>query len=428
MSESTSNQYKNDNITVSVEEGSKGRVTFHIAVSPKAATAAYARAVKNVNKEVSIPGFRKGKAPESLIAKQFAKPIDEEWVNIFTNTAFSEALQLTGIQPFKGQRFGSPKMQKKSQEEGVEFTLSFDRVPEVPSIDPASIQLEPLTKPEVADSDVEKALEDLKAYHATESTLEPRKIALGDFVKVDIDTLDEEALSICKNQRLEVQSEKIAPWLLNLLVGAEVGQALEGVAESRDADGQGRPCRVVVNSLVEMVKPELNDELAKKAGCETVDQLRTNVRKSLEHRAETAYQTALRDRLEEALLKLYPLELPQWLVDKEVTSRVRSSNEALREVRMTDHEIALHQDEIKQSATRSAQRSLQLSFLAFAYFKKQNEGITRDELQRELDYQKHAFPDERVLHNEMSGEEIREKLVEQAYRRKLVERLLQEVS
>ena len=62
----------NDNVTVTITKKPHCEIKFDIKVNPRPVAAAYQKALKNINKEVNIPGFRKGKAPEKLISEKYS--------------------------------------------------------------------------------------------------------------------------------------------------------------------------------------------------------------------------------------------------------------------------------------------------------------------------------------------------------------------
>jgi trigger factor len=88
---SAQTQFQNENMTVDLKRDPGCLIRLDISLSPLATQAAYQKALKTVNKEVSIPGFRKGKAPQTLILKNYSQHVDREWRELLLNTAFGEA-------------------------------------------------------------------------------------------------------------------------------------------------------------------------------------------------------------------------------------------------------------------------------------------------------------------------------------------------
>ena len=126
-------EFKNDNIVLKVEEHSGCQVAFSISVSPPATDAAYKKAVKTISKEVSLPGFRKGRAPAAMVVKHYEKYVHDEWQELVVKTALQESTDLSKIYPIR--RVENPKVDSCTREEGAQVSFEFERYPHVPSID-----------------------------------------------------------------------------------------------------------------------------------------------------------------------------------------------------------------------------------------------------------------------------------------------------
>ena len=104
-------EYKKDHIKVSVEDLPDSQVYVIATLSPSFSAEHYRSAIRNINKEVSVPGFRKGKAPENYIQQKFPSQIKKEWGDIMVESAFKETISLANIHPFN--RESVKKVEKK---------------------------------------------------------------------------------------------------------------------------------------------------------------------------------------------------------------------------------------------------------------------------------------------------------------------------
>lgn len=428
MSNESPKEFRNENVKVAVSEQPNCRVTFEMDISPQASEAAYHRAIKNVSREVSLPGFRKGRAPDKLILQHYAKHIDDEWRLVLTNTAFGEAISLTNIHPYSRDSFDRPKIKKCSREEGSQVSITFERQPAMPKIDPKNIRLRRVEPQAVTPDSIEQAIEELRVYHAKWEPVEPRAVHEGDYVLLDIDALGDKEDRICTNERFHVKEGLMDNWLRTLLIGAQVGDSVEGTVEPQE--GQNAPlarCRVRINQIVEQLLPPVDDELSRKAGCKNVAELRTNISKSLEKRAQQQAKQALYQQLEEQLIDLYPLELPlSWL--RAVThKRLECYREALQ-MRLAPDEIKSREPQFREEVRQLAERQMKLLYLLESVTR-EDDTITKDELLQEFHYQHDlAQPAEREIHSNMKPEEMRQQLVNIIIARRMKERLLELVS
>ena len=87
---------------------------MEVVVKPEACQEARKEAIKRIRQRISVPGFRKGKAPLAMIEKNYAKAIDENWHEGIGNFALREALGLTEIYPWSGEGVPPPEVEHLS--------------------------------------------------------------------------------------------------------------------------------------------------------------------------------------------------------------------------------------------------------------------------------------------------------------------------
>ena len=110
-------------------------------VTPQAAAHTYKQAVKSINKGVSLPGFRKGKAPEKLIAEHYPKQLSQEWADLVVHLAYKESIDLSGLHPLNAKSVKKPILNECSQEKGAQVQIEFERAPEIPDVDISLINI-----------------------------------------------------------------------------------------------------------------------------------------------------------------------------------------------------------------------------------------------------------------------------------------------
>lgn len=142
MSGSLDSSLSNDTTSITLVKSPGCQVHIEATVTALATQAGYEKAFKNVKKEVSIPGFRKGKAPDNVVLQNFASQIDREWRTIVLRTAFNESLQLCKLKPFSDNSVKRAEVKKCSKEEGSLCVFDFESEPEVPDVDPSSLVFE----------------------------------------------------------------------------------------------------------------------------------------------------------------------------------------------------------------------------------------------------------------------------------------------
>lgn len=348
----------NDQVQVTITEKPGCLVKFEIHLAPKGTQDSYREAAKIVNKSVSIPGYRKGKTPESILEKNFASFIEKEWKDVLLNTGFREALKLSNLTPFSQDSIKSASIQKASKEEGSSLVIEFESKPEIPNIEMTSIEIVQPPGTMITEKDVNDTIENIRQFHAAWEDLPEKSIEEGDFVDLDIVALEEnQEKSICENTRFEVAKGKMGGWMRALVLGKKPGDVVEGVSEKEPepecqscatgeeghhhhhehSDEEFKPthCRITVRTIKKATLPEIDNELAKKVGVQTVEEMREKIEQSLRSRAEEDSKDALRASIEEQLLEKYPFEIPKSLIQQEVKEKTRTR---VAEIRKTQEE------------------------------------------------------------------------------------------
>ncbi len=375
----------NDTVNVSVERAPGCLVKFTIVVEPKAVVAAYAKALKNINKEVSIPGFRKGRAPTGLIQDRFASQIEQEARDIVLQTAFSDALELTKIYPLREE--GSvkrPNIQKCSKTEGAQFTIEFETRPTIPSVDIQDIRLKKIEPRPVTPDMVEHSLKNLRLHYIEWEEIHDRAVQKGDYIDVDVDTLEEPKHQLMTNTRVGVNEEQMPPWLLNLVVGMKVGESKEGIDPTPEKDIK---LLVTVKALLNGKQPELNDEFAKKLGLDTAEALKQKVTERLEQQSKLEQERLEFNELERYLDERYPFDLPESYIQGETKGRVERHIQKLKEDKISEKDIRMHMKEIQETMRQRAIQQLRNYFLFHQVATEQHIEISADDVTQELSNQ-----------------------------------------
>lgn len=387
-------EFQGNHLSVKVKRQSGSKVLFEIHVKPEGATAAYSRALKTINKEVSLPGFRKGKAPDSLITNKYAKQLQEEWLQTVLKTAFNEALALTKMEPFNNNSIRCSEIKELSKETGATFTIEFETTPIVPHIDLNTIHLQKIKRIPVSDSNVDQVIRNIQVYNATWEDIKDRPIEEGDFVDLDIENLDEPYNTICADTRFEVKKGVLADWMHKLLIGVRTDETVEGVSEKDQKDdfdtdeeeAEFRPtrCSLTVKAIKKPTLPELDDEFGKKVGAKDYADLREKVLSDLNRRADEKMHTQLYRQLDDELLQLYKFDPPKSLVDAEIDQRLAIHEEWLHKQEMSVEEIDKEMQNLKQQLPDMVEKGLRLLFLLLGFAREHSFQVTEQEINSEL--------------------------------------------
>lgn len=318
----------NDDVRVLIQKKDACQVEFQVTASKNLVHKAKLDAAKAVNKEVSLPGFRKGKAPESMILKNYPHEVEKRFHKSLADLAFVEAQKLAKIPVLNNSSTITFNM-KKMDENGADLTFLFETEPVAPSVDPKLFVPQPVSRKEVGEKEVKEAIRQMAFFYAKWESVEDREIEEGDFIMIDLDTIEgTETKRVFDQVRFEVIPERMAEWMRKLVLKAKVGDTLEGMSEpdhdaSESEKQEFTPKKVLVHirKVEKAALPEINDEFAKKVGASDVAAMHTLVEGVLKKQVEDKAEEEIREQVNHFLVTTYSFDLPKSLVQAEFDHR-----------------------------------------------------------------------------------------------------------
>jgi len=275
----------------------------------------------------TIPGFRKGKAPVSLIRRRFAEDIKGEVLQTLVPEHVEKALAEQKLSPVT-----QPKVDKLDFNEGqpVKFRAVFEVMPEFELGSYKGLELEMPTM-DITDQDVTKALEEMQERAAAFAPVEGRAIQDGDFAQVKLVGTPEGGGDPLQADNVLCHigaEETMEPFNTNLK-GANVGDhknfGVEYPADYPDPKLAGKKFHYAVEVLGIKAKklPELNDDFAKDVSeAKTLDELKKRVREGLEHQRDHKRKELLHERVLAQLVKQHDFPVPESLVEHQMDVRL----------------------------------------------------------------------------------------------------------
>ena len=276
---------------------------------------------RTLAKEVEVRGFRKGKAPPSIIKRYFRQKIQAEVATQLVSSSLEEALKEHALTPL-----GEPEIDAPVLEEGkgFSFSIKLDVKPEIDIGDYQGIELEeePL---EVEEGEVLKSLEELRKTHGDLKGIEEDRGAReGDTVLVDYaGFLDGQP--IADQERKDVYMElgsgsvkHVEEALLGARVGDERKTEVEYPSNYLDKKFSGKKVeyRFQVKKIMVKELPILDDEFAKDVGpYENLEALKGRLREAIREEKKIRIRRGLEEALLEEILKRNPFDAPRPLVE-----------------------------------------------------------------------------------------------------------------
>jgi trigger factor len=284
---------------------------------------AFDEAYKTIRPRLELPGFRKGKAPMSFVKKMHGDAIEGDALEKMAEDKFRAAIEELKIEPI-----GSPVITDihRHAGEGAHFKVAYEIQPQIELQDFSDMEVEQTIVP-ITEEDVEERIERLR---------------FGNSERSDADRIDDEhAIATISMTELEPAAGRepgtsegvdvyladpdILPEIKTALLGKAKGEAVElelpkrqrGKGDDMMEEERGR-VKITVEDVKKVVLPPLDDEFAKKVSegkYETVEDLRTGMKKELEEASTKRSGEELEERIVEKLLEKHDFEVPRTLVN-----------------------------------------------------------------------------------------------------------------
>jgi len=324
-------------VKVDTERKPGSQVVLSVEVDADQVSRSIDQAYGRLAPRVRIAGFRPGKAPRPMIEREIGWPtLRQEALDLILPTAYNSALDEAGLDPIDVPRV---EVQQFDRGQPMRFTATVSIKPEITLKEYKDIRV-PRPRTEMGDKDVDDAIERLRARFAELHAVE-RPVQAGDFLTIDTHILKSGALLIGESQtdaQLEVDKDRLITGLAEGLLGQAPGETrdiplkLPEDYPKKDLAGSNVVFRVTVKSIKERRLPELDDELAKQVGRgQTLAELRQEVRDELQEAAHVADEQRFENDVLKALDERMEAEVPEALIDREVSRRVRELELRLQE-------------------------------------------------------------------------------------------------
>ncbi len=305
-------------------------VALTIEVTKAELEAAKDKAFKKAGKNITVPGFRKGKAPRRMIEKLYGDGVFfEEAFNIVYPEAMDMAVEKAGIKPVgrADVDLGDP-----SEEGGLTIIAKVPVEPEVELGEYKGIEVEKESVKVLA-ADVKAELNRMAQRNARTETVD-RKAKKNDTLDIDFEGfVDGVAFEGGKAEHhaLTLGSGSFIPGFEDQLIGCKAGDEKDVVvtfpADYHAAELAGKEAvfKCKVHKVEETILPELDDEFAKDVSdtCETLDDLKKEITERLKKQRQEVVDQDFEDKVLDAAIATMQADIPEAMYENQIDTLVR---------------------------------------------------------------------------------------------------------
>ena len=345
-------------------------------------------------KDAKVDGFRKGHVPADVLEKKFKKEIEGEILNHIISEEYRKAVEENNLSPI-----ADIKLEKyENNEDNVEVVFTIPVLPEITLGDYKSVKVEK----EALDVNDEKVNAEIEIMRSNAGKL---KEVADDEAAKDKDVtninfegfIDGEAFDGGKAEGFDLTlgSKSFIDTFEDQIIGHKKGDEFDvnvTFPEEYHAENlKGKPAvfKVKVNSIKRKEEAELNEDLAKELGYDSVEDLKAKTKENLIKREETRIENEYRGKVVDAVVEGVNFEIPEAIVEREIQFQINRFAQQLQMqgmslnqyFEMTGQNIEKMRESIKESAEKSVKRDLVLNEIA----KAEKVEATEEEVNAELD-------------------------------------------
>jgi trigger factor len=402
-------------LQVTVEKPSSILRKLTIKVPASVVATRFNRGLAEVQKDAKLKGFRPGQAPIAIIKQYYGADVRHRIYHNLIDESFQEAVRENKLMAVGRPTIESPEHQHGegdhdhaiNEEKDFTFTATVEILPEIEVKGYTGIALTQ-EKKEVTEDDVEKVIQGMLDSQAqiepvagglvqADGSQSSRPVKKGDYVDVTFDGKIEvekgkfEAKDGMKGSRLlEVGSNALIPGFEDELVGMRKGETkifevpFPKEFFEKELAGKNSQFVVTIDELKEKKLPELNDELVKGMGYETVAAFRTQAKEFLVKEREEESSRKLRADLITAIGEKNSFDVPQALVESQTRALAQDWAQELKKQGLDDQMIQGAITQELENLKKRAEGQVRGSLLLEAIAKKEAIEVKPEEFEAEL--------------------------------------------
>ena len=310
---------------------------LHVEVDAKTFEEGLQKAYKKVVKQVTIPGFRKGRVPRELLEAHFGREIlFEDAIEMVVPGAFEEALTELNIDPIAQPEF---EIEEIEDDNILKFNAKVAVKPEFILGETEGLEVSiPIL--EFEEADVDQRMADMSAHYAqlVEKTEEPA--AMGDTVVIDFEGFVDGVAFPGGNgedYQLELGSHTFIPGFEEQVVGLKVDETADVLVRFPEAyhaeelAGKDAVFKVIVHKIETKRPRELDDEFAQEVSSfDTIAELKDDVRNNLLSALENRKKRLIREAVISKALENCQIDVPAAVVKIQLENMLQQFSEQLR--------------------------------------------------------------------------------------------------
>lgn len=341
-----------------------------------------------------VDGFRPGHVPQNVLEKKYKKEIEDEIVNHIVSDEYAKVVTENNLKPVDNVNL----IKYENKDDKIELVFTIPVLPEIKLGEYKGVKAEK-EKLDITEEKLNEEIERLRANAAKLKEVEEKTAAeLNDVVNINFEGfIDGEAFEGGKAEGFDLTlgSKSFIDTFEEQITGHKKGDEFDVNVTFPENYGaanlSGKPAlfKVKVNSIKRKEEAELNDDLAKELGYDSLEDLKSKTKENLTKREENRIESDFRNKVVEKVVESVSVEVPEQLVQKEIQYRMSEFAQQLQMqgmsieqyFEMTGQNAEKMRETLKESAKKSIKAQLVLDEIA----KVENISATDEDVNREIE-------------------------------------------
>jgi trigger factor len=355
---------------------------------------------KEASKSVKVDGFRKGKVPVAVVKKMYGEKLAQDAEGEAIREVLEAAYKEAGIE--MADVIGNPTFEKfEDKGDKKEMEIIISTKPKIDLGDYSDIAPE-FEKPEATEDEINEEIDNIANNFAkAKSITDDRELKDGDIAVFDFKgILDGEAFQggSAENFELKIGSGQFIPGFEEQMIGMKKGEektikvTFPDDYQAENLKGKEVDFELKLHDIKENVKPEIDDDLAKKAlgkDDATVEELKKHAKEIIENnKVRKIYEDELKPKILENLVEKYNFDLPKNIVEQEIDNLTNQkaqtlSKEEIEEIKASEDKLK----ELRDSVREDAINAVKATFIVDEMAKAENIEVSDGEISQVLYYE-----------------------------------------
>lgn len=342
-------------------------------------------------KNISIPGFRKGKATRKMIEAHYGEGVFyEDAVNSLYNNNIADIVEKTGLEVVD---VTDTEVVDVSKEAGVSFKANIIVKPEVKISDYKGLEIKKTVKT-IDDDAVNAEIDKMRSRNARIISVDDRATVMGDTAVIDFDGyLDDVAFEGGKGEMfpLELGSNTFIPGFEEQVVGKSIGEEFDVNVtfpenyQAENLKGKAVVFKCKLHEIKGKDMPELDDEFVKDVSeFDTVDELKADIKAKLEKSAAEQSDLDADNALVDALVAKMEAEVPEVMYERRINDIAREWSMRNR-IKVEDYlkYTGITMDQFRASFKDIAKKQVDLRLCLEQIAAAENIEVTAEDIEKE---------------------------------------------